>query len=221
MLIGLLCCCTMNSIADNYIIKAMNVKEITIGVRNCHIGDTFSDKETIVWDSKKVEIIEAQNLETKEIWQFTKKRLQDSKKGVLETFCGWVKRTWGKFKNYYTNVSNLSTRYVETYSIDEALTREFNLIDSIKIDTRDDNIGKEYFVSYFLNGHKQTLSVPLENNSLIFHRGMFIYDGIKLPKKIVLTIYYKKDDLYYEITTGMCVTLVEQAIEDGDNFIYQ
>ena len=212
--------------ADNFVIKAMNVSQIAIGGKMCTIGSEFSDEETISWSDDNVEIIEAQNTRTKEIWQFTKKSQKDSRTSTVAQFCSWVTDAWGAFKNYFVNNIHLSTREVETYDIDEysdiALSREFNLIDTISIDTKHaDIVDREYFASYHIKGEKRTVSLSYENGCIIFARDQFITDDMQLPKKLVLTIYYIENGLFHKVTNGMCVTIVEPAVECSANFVFQ
>ena len=211
--------------ADNFVIKAMNVAQIRIGDTVCKVGSEFSGDDVIYWSDDKVEIIEAQNTRTKKIWQFTKKNLKNSRSGNAGGFCDWIAERWGTFENYFFNIARLSSREAEFYDRDEyidiALTREFNLADSIKVDTRStDADGREYFASYYSVGEKKTVPLSLVNGTLIFSRDQFVSPGMKLPKKLVLTVFYIRDGLYSEVTDGMCVTLVEPPME-GSSFVFQ
>lgn len=212
--------------ADTFVIKAMNVPQIRIGEKICKVGSEFSSNETIHWSSEKVEIIEAQNTQTKKIWQFTKKSFKNSKSKNATGFCNWVTGIWGEFGNYFTNIIYLSTREAETYNLDEysdmALTREFNLVDTINIDTKDSSVtDREYFAAYYLKGEKKIVPLSYHDGVIVFAREQFVTEDMELPKKLVLTVYYTKDGLYYEITNGMCVTIVEPLIEGSANFLYK
>lgn len=192
------------SIADNYVIKSMNGESIQIGNRSCRVNSEFSSDETIHWSTNsKVTIIEAQNVKTKAICYFvpTGKQNKDNSRSsnILQ-----------RFLNYFTGVTHQSTREAESYSIDEALTiNEFPLVDTIRIKTNDIDETKKYYASFYLNGEKQTMALPVENGDIIFERSRFLLDGITLPYKYILTIYYIKGDLYHEITSGMSLTVVK------------
>ena len=190
-------------IADNYIIKSMNGKSIKIGNRTCSVNSEFSSDETIHWSTSKVTIIEAQNIKTKNICYFvpTGKQNKDSSKtsNILQ-----------RFLNYFTSVTHQSTREADNYTLDEALTiNEFILADTIRIRTNDIDETKKYYAAFYLNGEKQTMSLPVENGDIIFERSRFLLDGIMLPYKYILTIYYIKGDFYHEITSGMSLTVVK------------
>lgn len=190
-------------IADNYIIKSMNGKSIQIGQRTCGINSEFSSDETIHWSTSKVTIIEAQNVKTKAICYFVRTGKQNkdnsSSSNILQ-----------RFLNYFTSVTHQSTREAESYSLDEALTiNEFLLADTIRIKTNDIDETKKYYASFYLNGEKQTMALPVENGDIIFERSRFVFDGVTLPYKYILTIFYKKGDLYHEITNGMSLIVVK------------
>lgn len=190
-------------IADNYIIKSMNGKSIQIGNRTCNVNSEFSSDETIHWSTSKVTIIEAQNVKTKTICYFvpTGKQNKDSSRSsnILQ-----------RFLNYFTSVNHQSTREAESYSLDEALTiNDFPLADTIRIKTNDIDDTKRYYASFYINGEKRTMPLPIENGDIIFERSRFLLDGITLPYKYILTIYYIKGDFYYEITSGMSLTVIK------------
>lgn len=187
------------SIADNYVIKLMNGKTIQIGNRPCSINSEFSSDDTIHWNTSKVTIIEAQNIKTKAICYFvpTGKQNKDNRSSS---------NIFQRFLNYFTSVTHQSTREADNYTLDEALTiKEFPLADTIRIKTNDIDETRKYYASFYLNGEKQTMALAVENGDLIFERNRFLLDGITLPHKYILTIFYKKGDLYHEITNGMSI----------------
>lgn len=190
------------SIADNYVIKSMNGKTIQIGNRSCSVNSEFSSDETIHWSTSKVTIIEAQNIKTKTICYFvpTGKQNKDNNRAsnILQ-----------RFLNYFTSVTHQSTREADNYTLDEALTiKEYPLADTIRIKTNDIDETNEYYASFYLNGEKKTIALPVENGDLIFERRRFVVDGITLPHRYILTIFYKKGDLYHEITNGMSIIVL-------------
>lgn len=192
-------------IADNYIIKSMNGQSIQIGKdkRICRVNCEFSSDETIHWSTSKVTVIEAQNVKTRVICYFvpTSKLAQDN-----SSTTNFLQR----FLNFFTSVTHLSTREAETYSLDEILTiNDFFLADTIRIKTNDEVENKKYYASFYLNGEKQTIPLPIENGDLIFERSRFVFDGVTLPYKYILTIFYINGDLYHEITNGMSLTVVK------------
>ena len=170
-------------IADNYIIKSMNGKSIQIGNRTCNVNSEFSSDETIHWSTCNVTIIEAQNVKTKVICYFVptgKQNKDDSRtSNILQ-----------RFLNYFTSVTHQSTRESYNYTLDEALTiKEFPLADTIRVKTNDIDETNEYYASFYLNGEKQTVALPIENGDLIFERRRFVVDGITLPHKFILTVF--------------------------------
>lgn len=196
---------TLSCFADRYIITDMNGrKSITIGTRTCKINSEFTSEEVaqIKWNSSNVTLIEAQNIKTKAICYFVPNKKQDKKQSpnVFQRLLNWI-----------TGTKKLYTRENEDYNLEYALTeREFCLADSISIPIDDDkNEIKHYYASFYRNGHKHIIPLAVENDNLVFDRSQFIFDGITLPYKYVLTIYYTVGDSYYEITNGMLLKVVE------------
>lgn len=191
------------SIADIYVIKSMNGKSIQIGNRTCSINSEFTSDETIHWSTSKVTIIEAQNIKTKSICYFVPTGKQNKDNSSSSNI-------FQRFLNYFTSVTHQSTREAENYTLDESLTiNEFFLADTIRIKTNDTDEEKKYYASFYLNSEKQIMALPVENGDIIFERNRFVFDGVTLPYKYILTIYYKKGDLYHEITNGMSLTVIK------------
>lgn len=193
----------LHGFADSFTIKSMNGQSIQIGNRTCKVNSQFSSDETIYWARSNVTIIEAQNDKTRAICYFvpTGKQNKDNSS---------VSNIFQRFLNYFTSVTHQSTREVESYSLDEILTNEFFLVDTlrIKINPGDVDEDKKYFASFYLKGEKKIMSLPVDNGELIFERRRFETDDIILPYKFILTVYYEKDDYFHEITRGMSLTVV-------------
>lgn len=208
--IGLLICnialVALPCFADDYLIISMNADSIQIGQkpRMCKVGSEFSSNEEIHWSSSKVTLIEAQNKKTKRTILFPAPQSKGNNNSS-----NMLSRIW----NYFVSKTHLSTRESYIYDIDEALTKEdFRLIspsDTIRIKTNDTIDKKNYYASFYFKGEKHTISLPLENGDIIFERGMFAFDGITFPYKFMLTIYYKEDDYYHEITNGMSLEVFD------------
>ena len=193
----------LHCVADEYIIKAMNGQSIPIGTerRVCRVGSKFKSNEKIYWSDSKVTIIEAQNIENMTICYFvptgTPNKDNRQSSNILQ-----------RLLNYFTSVNYLSTRESDKYEIDEALTKEHILADTIRIKTDDSDDSKKYYASFYHNGNKHIIPLIVENGDIIFERSKFIVDGITLPHKFILTIYYKKEKYYHEITKGMSLTVI-------------
>ena len=208
--IGLLICyialVALQCYADDYLIISMNADSIQIGQnhRICKVGSEFSSNEEIHWSSSKVTLIEAQNKKTKRTILFPAPQSKGNNNSS-----NMLSRIW----NYFVSKTHLSTRESYIYDIDEALTKEdFRLIspsDTIRIKTNDTTDNKKYYASFYLKGKRHTISLPLENGDILFERGMFAFDGITFPYKFMLTIYYKEDDYYHEITNGMSLEVFD------------
>lgn len=190
--------------ADEYIIKALNGQSIQIGLRKCRVDSIFKSNETIHWEKNGsgVSIIEAQNVESKAICYFVPTGKQNKDNSPTSNIIQ-------RFLNYFIKMTHLSTREADTYSLDEALSTEHFLADSIKIKTNDLSEGRQYFASFHINGIKHSIPLSVENGNIIFERSKFIIDGMILPYKYILTIYYKEGDYYHEITNGMSITIID------------
>ena len=205
IIISLIVIVFMPCIADEYIIKAMNGQSIQIGLdhRICHVGSKFKSNEKIYWSESKVTLIEAQNIENMNICFFVPT-------GTLSKDNSKTSNVFQRFFNYFVNVTHLSTRESDVYDMEEALTeREFPLADTIRIKTNEIKDNRKYFASFYLNGKKQVVPLDSDNGNIIFARDKFIKDGITLPYKFILTIFYKEDEYYHEITNGMSITVFD------------
>lgn len=205
IIILMLALSSLSCFADRFIITDMNGrKTITIGTRTCHINSEFTSEEVtqIKWNSSNVTLIEAQNIKTKTICYFVPNREQDKKQSpnVFQRLLNWI-----------TDTKKLYTREIEEYNLENTLTeREFYLADCITIPIDDDkNEIKHYYAAFYRNGHKHILPLTVENGNLVFNRNQFLFDGIALPYKYVLTIYCTEGDTYKEITNGMLLKIVE------------
>ena len=194
-------------VADNYIIKYMNGPSIKIGVKNrtCRVDSIFSSDEDIHWSNSTVTLIEAQNVKTKRTVYFPSPlyKVSNSSSNIFH-------RIW----DYFVKDSHQSTRETYSYDLEEMLTnREFLLseaTDTIRIKTNDYfNDNREYYASFYMKGLKQIIPLEVENGDIIFERNKFLIDGIALPYKFILTIFYKEDDHYHEITNGMSLTMFD------------
>ncbi len=197
---------TLPCLADNYIIRKMDGDSIKIGVksRECRVDSIFSSDEDIHW-SNDVTLIEAQNVKTKRTVYF-----QSPLCNVSKSSSNLFHRIW----NYFVRDSHQSTRETYSYDLEETLTnREFRLwgaTDTIRIKTNDnDNYNREYYASFYLKGHKLIIPLVVENGDIIFEQNKFLIDGIVLPYKFILTIFYKEDSYYHEITNGMPLTVFD------------
>ena len=195
---------TLPCVADNFIIRKMDGPSIKIGVKSriCRVDSFFSSDEDIHWSNSKVTVIEAQNVKTKRTVLFPSpvSNVNNSSSNLLD-------RIW----NYFVRDSHQSTRETYNYNLEEMLTNgEFrlNATDTIRIKTNE-NEKKEYYASFYLKGHKQIIPLDVENGDIIFEQNKFIFDGITLPYKFILTIFYKEDDYYHEITNGMSITVFD------------
>lgn len=191
--------------ADEFVIKDMNGQKIQIGAkyRICKVGSTFNSSEEIHWGKSEVTIIEAQNVKTKTICYFVPKGKQNKDKSQSSNILQ-------RFLNYFVKMTRLSTRESEIYDLEEALTvNDFLLVDTIRIKTYNQDLNKQYYASFFLNGKKRTIQLPVENGDIIFERSQFLMDDITLPYKFILTIYTKEDDYYQEVTNGMSITVFD------------
>ena len=190
--------------ADDYIITSMNGKKIIIGNnRECAVGSQFTSNEVIHWQAGGVSIIEAQNIKTKEFCYFAPKGKQNKNNTQSSNLLQ-------RLLNHFINITHLSTRESSLYDLEEVLTgKEFHLADTliIKIDEVQEN--RKYFASFYFNGEKYNIPLEVNNEGIVFERNMFNVVENKLPYKCVLTIYYKEDDCYHQITDGMILTIYE------------
>lgn len=193
----------LTCIADEYKIKAMNGQKIRIGSKDCRVGSNFKSNEKIYWNNSNVSIIEAQNLESMSICYFVPTGSQDKNSSQSSNV---LKR----FLNYFVNMTHLSTREVGKYNIEDVLTEQnFVLTDTIRIRTQEQDDHRSYYASFYLNGNKYTVPLDVDNGEIIFDQRKFVKDGVSLPYQTILTVYYIKEDYYYEITNGMPLTVFD------------
>lgn len=193
--------------ADKYVIRAMNGQSIAIGERKriCCVDSIFDSTETIHWNNT-VSVIEAQNVETKTYCYFVSKEARSKESGNSPNI---IQRLF----NYFTNMTHLSTREVSENNLEEALTgQEFHLVDYLTFVVSPPYDKRIYYASYYHNGIKHTLPLPVEDGKLVFKHGLFTKDGINLPHKFILTVFYIEEDFFHEITRGMILN-----VEPGDS----
>ena len=88
--------------SDNYKILQLNTNSILIGKTKCKQGDTFSDKDLIVWSSD-MQAFKAMNLRTKQIKLFACRAFKNVKAKNI--------------KEYFVKSNNLSTRGELDFSV--------------------------------------------------------------------------------------------------------
>lgn len=205
LIIALLLIFFLPCVADDFVITSMDGKKIAIGSNNreCTVGSRFSSDETIHWKTGGVSIIEAQNIKSKEICYFVPKGKQNKNNTQSSNLLQ-------KILNYFVNMTHLSTRESNLYDLEEALCdKEYHLADTLTIRTEETIENRKYFASYYIHGEKHIIPLDVNKQGIIFDRNKFFLDGVKLPYKLVLTIYYKEDDFYHEITDGMILTVYD------------
>lgn len=191
-------------LADDYRITYLDGDSIQIGKENCTINSVFprSEIDNIQWTRSKVTYIKARNVKTGKLIELhapQSHHTSDSSSKLSGT------------RNHYVSKSYLSTRETYIYDLDEALTKEdFQITspsDTIRIRTNDTDTDKKYYASYYLNGEKQTIELPIDKGDLVFEYNYFTLNNVTLPYKYILTIYYIKGDSYHEITCGMILNI--------------
>ena len=193
-------------LADDYRITYLDGDSIQIGKENCTINSVFprSEIDNIHWTSSKVTYIKARNVKTGKLIELHAPQ--------SDHISGSSSKSYGN-RNHYVSKSYLSTRETYVYDLDEALTKEDFQIsspsDTIRIRTNDTDTEKRYYASYYLNGKRQTMELPIDNGDLVFEYNYFTRNNVTLPNKYILTIYYIKGDFYQEITNGMSLTVVK------------
>lgn len=211
---ALSCLIIPSSHAEDYIIRNMNIPQIRIGSDTCKIGSIFSDKSKIYWGNGNGEIIEAENKNTGRTWRFTKKDLSRNNSSTIEQFCNWVKSKWKDLTSYIFDQNLLSTREIRYYNIDEVLTDDFMLVDTIKVRLNEDLKDIEYYGSFIYNGERKIVKLTTEDDYLVITRDQLPHNDVELPYTMVLTIFYKKGDMYQEVTDGMCIMIVKPSISN-------
>ena len=193
----ILICSCLPIQADNYKILQLNTNDILIGKAKCKQGDTFSDKDLIVWSSD-MQAFKAINLRTKQIRLFA---------------CRAFKHVKAKnIKEYYVKSNNLSTRGELDFSnLAKELSDTLYVLDHIAIQSPVtlDSISS-YVISY--DEGKKWRNLMSTDDYFFINRELF--DEEEHQKTYKLSLFYrvkKKED--YLITDKLNIVILPLMIE--------
>lgn len=188
--------------ADNYKILNMNSATIKIGDRVCKTGDEFSDQEIeyIQWTHDK-QAIKVQNTTSKTIHLLVG---QQFKNGGAKTI-----------KDFFVKKKHLSTRGMSLKEMENYLTDEFMLLDSISVESNELTDKQHFFVmSYKHNGKKVRKRLMGEDGEFIIDRTLFD-EELSVPEVTASILYVNtKIRKKYLITEAMKIVLLPSSIDD-------
>lgn len=186
--------------ADNYKILQMNTSSVKIGNKICGKNDVFSDRDIIYW-SKETQAFKAQNTSSKQIRLFA---APDFKRHKSKTINEYILRT-----------TRLSTRGGMSLSeLEEYLTDEFFMLDSIMIETTERTDSARYFmISYEDEGKTVKKRTEGEDGWLIIDRSI-LPDNKAAELKLSVSYVNEKINEEYKLTDSMKITLL--PLKDDD-----
>lgn len=183
-------------LADNYKILRMNTEKVKIGNRIYKEGDVFSckGKPKIYW-TKDNQAIKVKNLNTKEIWLFTKPR---------------PKSIW----DYFVRLNPLSTREIVTLKDlgKELSNNTFILMDSIYIESPIPmNETCYYYVVYKKNDKAIKKMLSTKDDYFIIDRTTISEND---TDDIELSVFFRREgiDDDYQLTESMKITVIPLKI---------
>lgn len=196
ILSSILICSCLSLQADNYKILQLNTNEILIGKAKCKQGDTFSDKDIIVWSSD-LQAFKAMNLRTKQIKLFA---------------CRAFKKVKAKnIKEYFVKRNNLSTRGVLDFSVlAKELSDTLYVLDNVAIQSP---VTIDPFSSYVISYDKGKKWKKLMSTKDCFFINRELFDEENLQKTYTLSLFYReKNKDNYLITDKLNIVILPLRI---------
>lgn len=169
--------------ADNY--KVLFVNDASLKFSNgktVHVGDVFSDVKDINWEKEK-QAVKAMNMTTRKPILFVGKEwIKKSGVSVLFNDKQLSAHDGGDGRSEPTIYDKLRTIFDD----------EYNLLDSVEVDTDLDLSGGNHFqVTYKYGDATITKQLNQKDNTVIFDRSLFAIDGKELePKDVIMAIDY-------------------------------
>lgn len=190
-------------LADNYRILLMNTKRVKIGNRSYKEGEVFSCKgePKISWTNDK-QAIKVMNLNTKEIWLFTKPKTNN----IFDSI-------W----DFFVRLNPLSTRGIDTLEElgEELSNKTFILMDSIYIESPiplDKTC--HYYVVYKQNDKEVKKRLSTKDDCFVIDQTTISED--RNIDNISLSVYFSKEgiDEDYHLTDSMKISVIPLFLQE-------
>lgn len=175
-----ICVCSQSQ--SSYKILFLNTPSVSIGDKECKVGDTFNADEKIKWiKSIDRQVMKVINLSTQRQLIFSSEDFRKHKSNSLSS--------------YLVQTNNLSSRdgkILNAIDLKNHLNNVFYLIDSITVETYLPTDEKHFFYATFnYNGETINKKLKRKEKSILINWGIFEIDGVAVPPKdIILQLFY-------------------------------